>query len=166
MPAGVEVEIYTIVFSVSPSAPLGTTLTLGFEDAVGGAPSDFIGMVSVWDEVQGGFAPPLPVSVTGVGTTTTVAESVFRRGDANDDGVLDIADAVTLLTVLFPAGTPASGFSCLDAADANADGVVDIADPVVVLEHLFGAGGTPLPAPFPDCGSAPLLGCRAYGSCP
>lgn len=83
----------------------------------------------------------------------------FRRGDANNDGGLDISDAIFLLAELFSLGTPAG---CRDAADANDDGEVDIADAVLVLDTLFGTG-TPVPAPGPfECGvdpSADGIGC-------
>ncbi len=89
---------------------------------------------------------------------------LFRRGDANADSVLDIADAIFTLSYLFADG-PAP--PCLDAADANDDGAVDIADAIAVLSHLF-AGAGPLPEPFGDCGVDPTideLGCSSYEPC-
>ena len=46
----------------------------------------------------------------------------FIRSDANLDGTIDIADAVSGLAVLF-AGAPST---CHDALDANDDGLTDI----------------------------------------
>ena len=90
---------------------------------------------------------------------------VFRRGDANGDGTVNIADAIHVLSALFGGGAlPA----CSDAADGNDDGVVDIADAVAVLGFLFG-GREPLPPPFPQCGPDPTpdsLACDTYPSCP
>ncbi|MCA8961581.1 MAG: proprotein convertase P-domain-containing protein, partial [Planctomycetes bacterium] len=72
----------------------------------------------------------------------------FRRGDVNDDGSVNIADAIALLTALFGGGfVPA----CDDAADANDDGGVNIADAIAVLNALFSGGF--IPAPNPNCGS-------------
>ena len=88
----------------------------------------------------------------------------FRRGDANADGRVDIADAVFTLSYLFADGTVPL---CLDATDANDDGKVDIADAIKILAHLF-AGAGPLPAPFDECGIDPTidaLGCASYTPC-
>jgi hypothetical protein len=58
----------------------------------------------------------------------------FVRADANDDGWIDLADAVHILSYLFRgedlAGEP-------DAADANDDGAIDLGDAVSVLSYLF-----------------------------
>ncbi|MGA1533212.1 MAG: hypothetical protein ACO4B4_01790 [Planctomycetota bacterium] len=103
-------------------------------------------------------------TVDGTSAQTTCALVVaggttpFRRGDANQDGVLDLGDPITILETLFSGGDP---LPCPDAADANDDGAVDIADPISLLEYLFG-GGPPPPAPFPGQGADPspdLLDC-------
>ena len=59
----------------------------------------------------------------------------FIRGDANDDGSLNIGDVVWLLNELFVAGSPQT--DCPLADDANADGLVNIADAITLLDHLF-----------------------------
>ncbi len=89
----------------------------------------------------------------------------FRRGDANDDGGVDISDPVFLLAQLFTAGATTT---CDDAADANDDEAIDVADPVFILGALFVTGAPPLPAPT-ACGVDPSgsgLGCALYTSCP
>jgi hypothetical protein len=63
-------------------------------------------------------------------------------GDANGDGVIDIADVVYLINYLFGGG-PAP--EPLEVGDANCDGVVDIADVVYLINYLFTGG------PSPDC---------------
>jgi hypothetical protein len=68
----------------------------------------------------------------------------FRRGDANLDERVDLADAVFLLEYLFGAG-PAP--ACEDAADCNDDGALDLADAVACLRSLFGERQVPLPYP-------------------
>ena len=75
----------------------------------------------------------------------------FKRGDPNDDGDVNIADAITILGYLF-AGAAKPG--CLDAADANDDGDINIADAITILGYLFSASG-PLPDPGVNCGSDP-----------
>lgn len=90
----------------------------------------------------------------------------FRRGDASDDGAVDIADAVFILSSLFSGGTEPS---CASAADANDDDTVDISDAVTILGALFVPGSPPIPAPNPDCGLDPTPGaleCDATSGCP
>lgn len=79
-------------------------------------------------------------------------ETPFRRGDANNSGVVTVADASFITAWLFNGGpTPA----CLDAADANDDGVVTIPDVSFIMNWLF-VGGPPPPDPGPlDCGFDP-----------
>lgn len=67
----------------------------------------------------------------------------FRRGDANGDDAVNIADSIRLLGVLFTSAPP---LPCRDAADANDDGTIDIGDAVSILARIF-SGASPLPAP-------------------
>ncbi|MFQ5653635.1 MAG: hypothetical protein ACE5GW_02755 [Planctomycetota bacterium] len=81
----------------------------------------------------------------------------FIRGDANGDGIVDIADPVSNLAFFLTGGAS----PCLDAQDVNDNGFVSIADPIYNLFQLF-ASGPPPPAPFPGCGIDPApdaLGC-------
>ncbi len=92
--------------------------------------------------------------------------AVFKRGDSNGDGGVNIADAVFILQNLFANG-PA--IECMDAGDSNDDEGVNIADAVYILQNLF-ASGPPIPPPGPDtCGADPAgdpdLGCVSYTSC-
>ncbi|MBI4606727.1 MAG: hypothetical protein HY721_32590 [Planctomycetes bacterium] len=110
-------------------------------------------------------AGPHTVSVTATdsdGDLAAAAVSIvieppaveFLRGDCNDDGRVDLSDALCSLNWLF-LGSPAPG--CLAAADVNADRRIDISDAVAVLGYLF--LGTPAPpAPFPDCGPGATAG--------
>ena len=66
----------------------------------------------------------------------------FVRGDSNDDGTVDISDAIHGLQFLFTGGE----IVCEDATDNNDDGALDIADPIALLARLFG-GAPPLPLP-------------------
>ncbi|MGE3966409.1 MAG: peroxidase family protein [Planctomycetota bacterium] len=103
-------------------------------------------------------------------TIVQIADNVFvvptfQRGDCNQDGALDIADAVSMIGYLF-GGAPDLG--CEDACDMNDDGVHNIADVIFPVTHLFQAGPAP-PAPFGICGrdpSADGLGCYTFSSCP
>ena len=87
----------------------------------------------------------------------------FQRGDANDDGAVDLADAVTTLGSLF---VGEASVRCADAADANDDGFVDVSDVMRTLTHLF-LGGPPAPPPL-TCGADPTsdqLGCARFDGC-
>ncbi|MBI4584834.1 MAG: hypothetical protein HY717_12535 [Planctomycetes bacterium] len=96
-------------------------------------------------------------------------EPVFHRGDANDDGSMDISDAVFILYHLF-LGTV--DLPCEEAADADDLGGVEITDAIRLLHHLF-LGGPPPEAPGPPplpCGPDPesspaRLGCGLYTHC-
>jgi len=91
-------------------------------------------------------------------------EGVFRRGDSNSNGTIDIADGIFTLSHLFASG---SAPLCPDAADANDDGEIDISDGITLLQHLF-ADGTSLPEPFLTCGSdstGDTLDCPVFPPC-
>lgn len=83
----------------------------------------------------------------------------FLRGDANSDGSIDIADAVTMLQHLF-LGAPCG---CLDAADVDGTGTLEVTDPIALLGYIF-LGGPPPASPFPSCaeagGAGAALGCE------
>ena len=107
---------------------------------------------------------------TGVALVTfaardTAAESaLFRRGDSNSDGVMDISDPIATLHFLFSGGVEVS---CADAADANDDGKVDLSDSVYDILHLFAGGAAPLD-PGSRCGPDPSLddlACALYEPC-
>ncbi|MBI4607336.1 MAG: family 10 glycosylhydrolase [Planctomycetes bacterium] len=89
----------------------------------------------------------------------TEAAPRFVRGDANDDGAVDISDAVAILAHLFLGG---GAPRCPDAADANDSGKLDLSDAVYLLGHLFLGGRAP-PAPFPLPGRDPTE--DALGGC-
>ena len=73
--------------------------------------------------------------------------SPFIRGDSNNDGGVNIADVVWLLSELFLGGPSTD---CPFADDANSDGNVDTADAVYVANYQFMGGAAPA-APFPGC---------------
>jgi len=94
---------------------------------------------------------PLPVIVL-FGNTAPGPAELFRRGDVDGDGAVELPDAIAILDRLFLGGEPPG---CPDAADANDDGELDLSDPITILSRLF-LGGEPLPPPGPiDCGPDP-----------
>jgi hypothetical protein len=90
----------------------------------------------------------------------------FRRGDCNDDGTMDISDAIMSFGFMFLGDR---GPLCDDACDSNDDGALDISDPVFGLNYLFLSGPQPA-APGPlECGLEPGLPdgltCDSFLSC-
>lgn len=88
----------------------------------------------------------------------------FFRGDANDDGAMDLSDALAVLNYLFDEGQVA----CLDAGDADDDGELNITDAIGLLGFLF-LGTFPPREPYPDCGidrSEDSLSCESSRHCP
>lgn len=73
---------------------------------------------------------------------------LFVRGDANGDGLINIADGVFILQFLFSSGAAPN---CLAAANVNGDSTIDISDIINLISFQF-QGGFPPMAPFPDCG--------------
>lgn len=95
------------------------------------------------------------------GTSSTLMFEVmgpmdtFDRGDCNNDGNFDLADAIQILGYLFPSAMPVV-LACEDSCDGNDDGSLDVSDTITLLLQLFPAGPPPgLPAPFGACGVDP-----------
>ena len=68
-------------------------------------------------------------------TTSKITISQYKKGDANNDGDVDIADAVCIINHVV--GLPTPSF-VEKAADANGDGDVDIADAVRIVNLVVG----------------------------
>ena len=88
----------------------------------------------------------------------------FIRGDVNQDGTVDLSDAIGALSYLFIGDR---GVDCLQAADIDDSGSIDITDVFAVLSYRFLGGAAP-PAPFPTCGDDPTPGsldCRSFSAC-
>ena len=88
---------------------------------------------------------------------------LFLRGDTNQDGLINLADPVQTLSVLFIGAVAL----CDLAMDANDDESLDLSDPIYVLARLF-SGGAPIPDPSIACGVDPTpgtMGCDAF-DCP
>ena len=149
-----DVSVNGVIVMVLPAAaPLATITALV---AVGGNGTHTICVQGV----QG----PQGSGQTSCCQITLPIPRQFKRGDANDDQTVNLADAIASLQMLF-GSLP---MTCLDAVDANDDGATDLSDPIYVLTYLFGGGVAP-PAPFPQCGvdSTPdTLICHITSPCP
>ena len=126
----------------------------------------------IWADDLG--SPPVPNTVVvwaealevdlSDGTIELVPLLEYVRADCNDDGAVNIADAIFILNTQFQGG-PAE--TCTEACDANADGGLNVADSIFILSYRL-LDGPPPPPPFPECGGDPTvdpLGCLAYLSC-
>jgi outer membrane protein assembly factor BamB len=78
------------------------------------------------------------------GWSDALAVLVFICGDANNDGIVNVTDAVYIIQYIFNGG-PAP--DPLESADANCDGISNVSDAVYIIEYIF-AGG---PAPCENC---------------
>ncbi len=95
----------------------------------------------LWDSndllytVAGQFADAVPFSVPG--TVTIIGH---KSGDANNDGIVNIADATYLISYIFASGTAPDPLS---AADVDCDNQVTVGDAVYLVRYIFANG--PLP---------------------
>jgi len=92
----------------------------------------------------------------------------FHRGDADDNGLLQLTDAVRILTFLFLGGEAPT---CAEAADADDNGTLQLTDAVRILGFLFlgqpppATPGPPPEACGPDPQGSPDVGCELYTKC-
>jgi hypothetical protein len=94
---------------------------------------------------------PSPLTMGDVHVTVTAhnclphqgtMEVSSKVGDANNDGVIDVADVLVLVNYLFLGG---SGPDPWENGDANCDGELDIEDVVFLITYLFQGGTAPCP---------------------
>jgi hypothetical protein len=149
LPPGTDYELYLVEYEILAPAPATAIVDFSFDL---GCPPYAVVLVH-------SGASLIPAMRAG---RIQIEELSFIRGDANDDGQVDLADPVLILDVLFGDGS----MGCEVAADANQSDVIDVADPVYLLNYLFIDGPEP-PAPFPSCGVGfSSLSCVSYVSCP
>lgn len=157
---GLDREIFRFTLTTEAATVAGTTFPIAFVSDLNHAPP----LTNVASTQAGQVVEVATTSDGALIVDCTAIE--FRRGDANEDGAVSIADAIRILGYLF-SGDPAP--TCLKTADSNASGAIDIADGIHVLFALF-ASGAVIPAPGPsDCGPDPFgatLDCPSYpGGC-
>ncbi len=150
----VLVKLQVRILGGEPGQELSITPTSGIHD-----PPVFNEFSVLGDAV---YAATYPTLRKGAVRVRDANSGLFRRGDSNVDGKIDIADAVFLLSFLFAKGEDPA---CADAGDANDDGRLDIADAISTLDFLFGQGSSvqwastycadDVTADFLTCGSYP-----------
>jgi hypothetical protein len=87
-----------------------------------------------------GVASTSPTNPDAPQVCFDVAVPPYLQGDANNDGIVDISDAVYLIAFIFSGG-PAP--SIYDAGDCNCDGIIDISDVVYLIAYIFQGGPQP-----------------------
>ncbi len=105
------------------------------------------------------------------GEPPPVQGPLFHRGDPNDDGFMQLSDAIYVLNFLFLGGPPPT---CADSGDADDNGRLELTDGVFILSFLFSGGDAPPDPGLPEpdsCGVDPAepadeLGCELYSGCP
>jgi hypothetical protein len=142
LPAGEDVLLGNILADIASGAPPGARIALDIEDGIGSPP------VELAFTEAGSSGQIRPLAIDG---EMLVTEPAFLRGDANDDGFVDISDPITILNALF---VGADSNPCADANDANDDGTVDISDGISLLLFLF-QGTASIRPPYPDPGIDP-----------
>ena len=106
------------------------------------------------------FIPTL-IQIPGEGGGPGPAENLFLRGDVDNNGFVNLTDAVALLLYLFQQGNEPG---CTDSSDIDDNGFVNLTDGVSLLNHLFRAGPAPQPPGFLECGVDPTDD-DALGNC-
>ncbi len=154
-------KLIAVDFTVNDSAACGEPAQIRFQDGVDGGQN--VGINNVF--AINNFSVPAENTVSAV--INLGSEPVFVRGDANYDGLIDIADSVAIISSLFLSGVHQFELPCEDAADVNDDARVDLADSIYELNYLFKSGAAPL-YPFPDADTDPTedeLDCVAGRAC-
>ena len=111
----------------------GTGLTLSFDGAVSGVPAvnGFISFTALVTDAYG---------IPGEKTYTLHLWVPFLCGDANREGMINLADGVYIINYVFKGGPPPYP---LEVADVNTDGGVNLADAVYMINYIFKGGAAP-----------------------
>jgi hypothetical protein len=62
-------------------------------------------------------------------------------GDANEDGTVNVSDAVYIINFVYVGGDPPE--PVLACADANSDAAVNVSDAVYIINYVFTGGAPP-----------------------
>ncbi len=166
------------VFRVLPAFTVGQQIAVAHFALDGGAAdvtanvalSSALGEppVEIMVDVAGATRSPLRGDAVAVKVSSEPLSADFIRGDANQDGRVNVADAVAILRALFGGGTKLALIeACPASADVNDDGELNVSDASYALAYLFRAGAG-IPAPAGACGPVPeggALGCEEF-RCP
>ena len=83
---------------------------------------------------------------------------VFRRGDPNVDGAVNLTDAISILGHLFQG---AGELPCMASADVDGNKELQLADPILLLRYLFQGADQAIPSPGPgECAPVSFDECK------
>ncbi len=68
---------------------------------------------------------------------------IVKRGDANNDGQVNISDAITILNFIFNSGEGPQ--PQLGTGEVNCTGNLNISDAVYLIDYIFAGGAPPMP---------------------
>lgn len=108
-------------FRVDENAPEGEFVPITFET------EELLGHYNSYTDTSG-LVLAQPATISGWIYTDVIL------GDANSDGIVDLADLVYLINYLYRGGLPPSPVSL---GDFNQDGEVNLADLVALINYLF-----------------------------
>src|SRR5262249_37574742 len=110
--------------------------------------------LSAADKKDTGVSAQLTFCSTTLGGEPPPPEGIFHRGDADDNGKLEITDATRILGFLFLG--PAEP-TCMETGDADDDGKIQLTDAIRVLGFLYLGAAAPAPPgpPSSSCGPDP-----------
>ncbi len=153
-----------VVLKIVPTVQQNVTVSASFENDLGDPPGDIA--ISSGDEDT--LVPALGEDASISFTCEVGPDEPFIRGDTNQDGVINVSDAVAIAKAVFGLGSKLLLIqNCMNSADVNDDETVDTSDALHLLRYLF-ESGTPIPAPN-VCGNDPTPGgldCPQYPPCP
>lgn len=134
-----------------------------FRDGLVGSGQPVLNEFSVAGETQHAGPPEDPLRCLA---GTTIRRPLFRRGDADQNGRVELTDGVHIHRHLFVGDPPR--LECRDAADVDDDGRINLTDGIRVFLFLF-RGGVEPPPPFGECGEDPTpddaVTCANFGPC-
>ncbi|NIS16808.1 MAG: S8 family serine peptidase [candidate division Zixibacteria bacterium] len=89
--------------------------------------------------VAGDYFTYEPFFVPGYLSTESACQG--KCGDANNDGGVNVSDAVSIINYVFVGGDPPQPFQA--CGDANSDSGVNVSDAVFIINFVFVGGGAP-----------------------
>ena len=119
--------------------------------------NDFFAPVNTWSDPDSWRPGSVELGTPGYAEDGGAPRGLRLPGDANEDGVLDVSDAVRLLRQLYlgvPGELPCEGEGIAEGGnlvllDSNGDSSVNLADAVHLLSFMFQQG--PAPALGAEC---------------
>jgi hypothetical protein len=146
-------KVLRMVFTM-PAVAAGATIegTISIEDGLFGSGEAVMNVIthkstSMTPSVKRG----LIIQLTGELIPVNEMDQ-FIRGDANNDGKVNIADVVWIVYTVVPGVAPGYSIACPDSGDANDDEALNISDAAFLIQYQFQGGSAPV-APLLECGS-------------